>query len=353
MSSIKLSARRLQSANDMRAVQADMYERGCTDGLPVVPPTEEAVREMLEYAQIAPDAVLGEMMPRDVPVTAEKAAINAVMAGCLPQYFPVLVAGIKAVCTQKFNLLGIQATTNPVCPILIINGPIRRELDINCGRGCLGPGWRANATIGRALRLVMINCGGAIPGEIDKSTHGMPGKYSFCFGEIEEESPWQPLHVERGFAPEQSTVTAIGGQGTASLLADYLVPENILHLLADGMRCYGYNPYRRAMSSPLIVMTPGHARILANAGWSKQRVKEHLFEHTKIARSAIPDERNLLRVVYQEYPPEQLLTICAKPEDISLVVAGGPEAYHITYIPSFGHGDPVTVPITLPDRSKQ
>ncbi len=352
MSTITLSARRWQTTDDNRALQSDMYDRGFTDGLPVVPPTEEAVLEVIEYMGMAPDAVIVQLMPNDVPVTVEKAAINAVMAGCLPQYFPVIVAALKAIATPDFNLLGIQATTNPVSPILVVNGPIRKELDINGGRGCLGPGWRANATIGRALRLIMINCGGATPGEIDKATHGMPGKFTFCFGELDEETPWEPYHVEHGFAREQSTVTAFGGQGTANILAQYLEPENVLHMLADAMRCYGYNTYLRAVGSPMVVMNPGHAKFFAQAGWSKRRIQEHLFEHTKIPRSHIPRERNLLRPVYLDFPPEQMCLICRKPEDIAIVVAGGPEAYHITYIPSFGHTDPVTVAIDQPHRSK-
>lgn len=348
---MKLEARRWQVPAGVRAVQAHLYDHGFTDGLPVIPPTAELVEEMLAYAGMAPAGVICSIMPNDVPLTAEKAAINAVMAGCLPEYFPVVVAAAKAIAAPEFNLLGIQTTTNPVSPILVVNGPIRRQLDINGGRGCLGPGWRANATIGRALRLIMVNCGGAVPGVIDKATHGMPGKFSFCFAELEEATPWDPYHVEHGFRREQSTVTAIGGQGTANVLAQYLEPENVLHMLADAMRCYGYNTYLRAWGSPLVIMNPGHAKLLADAGWTKQRVKEHLFEHAKIPRSHIPRERNLLRPIYMDYPPEQMCLVCRKPADIAIVVAGGPEAYHITYVPSFGHTDPVTVAIDPPARS--
>src|SRR6185295_19343688 len=204
-----LVSAKLRVENDFGAVFSDMYGRGYTDGLPVIPPTEPAVRAMLEAANLEPNALLGVVPPEGGPATAEKVAINAVMAGCLPEYFPVVVAAIRAITEPKFNLLGVQTTTNPVGPVLIVNGPIRNEIGVNSGRGCLGPGWRANATIGRAIRLCMLNIGGCPPGDVDKAIHGMPGKLAFCFGEAEEESPWQPLHVDNGYTRQQSTVTAV------------------------------------------------------------------------------------------------------------------------------------------------
>jgi hypothetical protein len=349
---IELTARRLQAPNDYRAALADIYSRGFTDGLPVVPPTEDAVQEMLEHAGMTAGEMIGSLMPNDVAVNAEKAAINSVMAGCKPEYFPIVVAAMKAIAQPQFNLLGVQGTTNPVAPILVINGPIRKEIDLNCGRGCLGPGWRANATIGRALRLIMVNCGGGIPAEIDKATHGMPGKFTFCFGELEEQSPWEPYHVEHGFAREQSTVTAIGGQGTGNILAQYLEPDSILHMLADAMRCYGYNTYLHGEGTPLVVMNPGHAKILADQGWDKKRVKEDLFERAKISRSYLPSERPLLRPTWAEPLPERMLLVCRQPDDIAIVVAGGPEAYHITYVPSFGYSMAATAEIKRSKRSE-
>ena len=202
---VELKSRKLKVANDMGAVFSDMYSRGYTDGLPVIPPTEPAVRAMLDAANMKPDEMIDVVPPEGGPATAEKVAINAVMAGCLPEYFPVVVAAMRAITAPKFNLLGIQTTTNPVSPVLIINGPIRKALGVNSGRGCLGPGWRANATIGRAIRLCLLNIGGGSPGDVDKAIHGMPGKFTFCFGEAEEESPWDPLHVENGFSRASSS----------------------------------------------------------------------------------------------------------------------------------------------------
>ena len=346
-----LTSRRFKVDGDSRAVFADMYGRGFTDGLPVIPPTADAVQELLDYVGMPADALIAEVPPKNGAATAEKAAINAVMAGCLPEYFPVVIAALKAVVEPKFNLLSIQTTTNPAAPVLVINGPVRNQLEINCGRGCMGPGWRANATIGRALRLILLNIGDCPPGDVDKAIHGMPGKFTFCFGELEEDSPWEPLHVEFGFRREQSTVTAFAGQGTQNLYATLQKPESIIHMLSDGMRCYGNNDYFRAVGSPLVVITPGHAKIFATHGWDKPRVKRELFERTRIPRSYIP-ETQPSGPVYASFPPEQMCEICRTPEDIRIVVAGGPEAYHITYIPSFGTTDPSTVEIIFPERTR-
>ncbi|MCC2674964.1 MAG: hypothetical protein K0R58_1911 [Ramlibacter sp.] len=352
MPAAELTSRRFETANDYRSALADIYRRGLTDGLPVVPPTEDLVREMLDYAGLNGGEVIASLMPNDVEVTAEKIAVNAVMAGCVPEYLPVVIAAVKAVAQPQFNLLGVQGTTNPVAPVLVINGPIRKALDVNCGRGCLGAGWRANATIGRAMRLILVNCGGAIPAEVDKATHGMPGKYSFCFGELDESNPWhQPYHVEKGFAAEQSTVSVFGGQGTSNILAQFLEPDSVLHMLADCMRCYGFNTYLHGEGSPLVILNPGHAKIFADHGFDKKRIKEELFERTKIPRSYLPAERPLLRPCWVDAPPERMLQICRQPDDIAIVVAGGPEAYHITYVPSFGYTMPATVAIDEPGKT--
>lgn len=331
-----LTSTRFTIADDHGAVFTDMYARGFTDGLPVIPPTPSAVLAMLDAVRLAPDELIAVVPPERGPASAEKVAINAVMAGCLPEYFPVVIAALRAVCEPKFNLLGVQTTTNPVSPVLIVNGPLRNALDINCGRGCLGPGRRANATIGRALRLCLLNIGGCPPGEVDKAIHGMPGKFSFCFGEFEEQSPWTPFHVDNGFTHAQSTVTAVAGQGTQNIYAAFHEPENVVTMLADGMAVYGNNGYLRALGNPLVILSPGHAKLFADAGWSKQRVKEALFEQTKIPRSRIPRARQLSVPVYNDYADDDLCRLCQKADDILIVVAGGPEAYHITYVPNFG-----------------
>ena len=202
-----LESRQHQLEDSPEAVFDHVMSQGWGDGLPVVPPTEERVRAMVDGSGLPPAHLVGAMGPAKGEATVEKIAINAVMAGCLPEYMPVVVAAVEAICEPEFNLDGVQSTTNPCGVGMIVNGPIRNEIDLNCSRNCMGPGWRANATIGRAMSLIWLNIGGAKPGEVDKSSHGFPGKYTLCFGEDEEHSPWEPLHVERGFAKEESAVT--------------------------------------------------------------------------------------------------------------------------------------------------
>ena len=331
-----LASSRFSVAGDFGALFTDMYERGFTDGLPVIPPTEPAVRAMLAAAGLQAADLIATIPPEGGPATAEKVAINAVMAGCLPEYFPVVVAAMRAITEAKFNLLGVQTTTNPVSPVFVVNGPIRKPLDINSGRGCLGPGWRANATIGRAVRLCLLNIGGCPPGDVDKAIHGMPGKFSFCFAEAEEHSPWEPFHVDNGYTREQSTITAIAGQGTQNIYAACHDPLDVAAMVADGMACFGNNGYLRAVGNPLVIFSPGHAKLFADAGWSKQRVKHELFERTKIPRSRIPRAAQLSKPIYTDYPDDALCQLCQNAEAIIIIVAGGPEAYHVTYVPNFG-----------------
>ncbi|HEY4300777.1 MAG TPA: UGSC family (seleno)protein, partial [Candidatus Didemnitutus sp.] len=236
-----LDSRELEVSDDIEELFAALYAKGMTDGLPVIPPTEERVARMMRGIELAPEREIAVLPPRGGRATVEKIAINAVMAGCLPEYLPVLVAAVRAMAQPQFNLIGIQTTTNPVAPLALINGPIRGRIGVHCGAGALGPGWRANATIGRALRLILINIGGAMPGEIDKSILGMPGKYSLCLGELEESSPWEPFHVEQGHSAGTSTVTLLSVQGTQSCAASYLEPESILRMLSDTMATFGAN----------------------------------------------------------------------------------------------------------------
>ncbi len=177
------------------------FERGVTDGLPVVPPTRSRVERMLEATRRPPDTLLGEMPPNYGRVTVEKVAINAVMAGCRPDYLPVALAAAECACEPAFNLHGVATSTHFSAPLIVVNGPVRTRIGINSGFGVFGPGYRANATIGRALRLLMINVGGARPGETSMSTFGHPGRYTYCIAEHEEASPWPPYHLERGLAP--------------------------------------------------------------------------------------------------------------------------------------------------------
>ena len=333
----RLTGRSIIVDDDMDAAFSDMYERGWTDGLPVIAPTRERVARMIDHVQLPPDLKIARMAPGGGLATVENIAINAVMAGCLPEYLPVVIAAVEALAQPAFLLLGVQTTTNPVAPFVLINGPIRRLIGVNGGRGALGPGWRANATIGRAVRLAMLNLGGAIPGEIDKATHGFPGKYTFCTGELEEESPWEAFHVERGFRPEDSTVTVIACQGTQSVVAAYLKPESILGMLVNAMAVWGPNSYFQGDGNPTVILTPRHADIFHEAGWSKARIREWLFEHTKVPLADFPAEPRIMAVSSEQKFDGDRVCICKRAEDIAIIVAGGPEAYHLSYLASYGN----------------
>jgi len=193
-------------------VYKEFLDRGWTDGLPVIPPTEEAVDRAVTFTGRNPQDVVASIPPRWGEATVEKIAINAVMAGCLPEYLPVIMAAIEAMAEARFNLFFVQTTTHPCAPLLIVNGPIAKNLGINCHSGAFGPYYRSNATIGRAIRLILLNIGGAIPGTGDMATQGQPCKYSFCIAENEAENPWEPLHVERGFKASVNTVTVVAAE---------------------------------------------------------------------------------------------------------------------------------------------
>src|SRR5580765_5823947 len=213
------------------------FQQGWTDGLPVVPPTEDRVRMMLGAARLDPKQEIAFITNRSVSVTAEKVAINAVMAGCRPEYMSVVVAAVEGIGDPAWSYHGPGTSTGGAGVLMIINGPITRELDINAGDNLFGPGWRSNLTIGRALRLVMRNVAGSRPGLLDRGTVGHPGKLSYVIAENETDSPWTPLHVERGFRPEQSTVTVMAAERAHQFYNQLSsTPEGILTTLADNMR---------------------------------------------------------------------------------------------------------------------
>lgn len=325
-----------------------MLEQGWSDGLPVVPPTPERVRRMTDYVGQDPGEIIGYINPGAGAATVEKIAVNAVMAGCLPEYMTVLMAAVRAITDPQFNIHGIQTTTNPVAPLIIVNGPVRQQIGMNSGRGCLGPGWRPNATIGRALRLLLHNIGGAKPWTTDMAVHGMPGKYVFCMAENEEESAWEPLHVERGFSPDQSAVTVVGSQGTSNCLTFYKQAESILTMIAAAMADISDNNYLLGAGNPLVVLTPGHASLLADQGYTKQSVKEWLFEHCKVPLERFPLEPSVTSYESGFVRDGNHVCPCRCPEDIIVVVAGGPEPYHALYCGSFGDTIAVTSPVQIP-----
>ena len=254
------------------------FDRGWTDGLPVVPPTEARVMAMLAGTTRAANEIVADVPPDLHPATVEQVAVNAVMAGAKPEYLPVILAAVEAACTQEFNIHGLLATTYFSGPVLVVNGPIATRLEMNAGGNAFGQGNRANLTIGRALQLVIRNLGGGRPGEVDMAMLGSPGKLSFCFAEREHDSPFTSLAVERGFAPDANTVTVFAGSGpTAIIDQKSRNPESLTRSFAASLRATGHPKLAMAFDAMLVV-SPEHGRVFADAGWDKNRLRSLLDE---------------------------------------------------------------------------
>jgi hypothetical protein len=273
----KLRSRRVELASLEDEFEA-MHERGWTDGLPVVPPTRERVLRMLAGTSRDPGEVVAVVPPDLAECTVEKVAINAVLAGCRPDYLPVVLAAVEAACTDEFNIHGLLATTWFSGPLVIVNGPVAERIGMNSGVNALGQGNRANASIGRALQLVVRNVGGGRPGGVDRAALGNPGKYTFCFAEREQDSPWEPLSVERGLPPGASAVTLFAASGVQAM-ADQLsrTPESLARSMAACLRVVGH-PKLALGWDAFLVISPEHARTFRQAGWSKQRLRQELAE---------------------------------------------------------------------------
>jgi hypothetical protein len=271
----RLTARRIELGEIEDEVET-AFDRGWTDGLPVVPPTAARVLRMLDGTRRAPGEVVAVVPPDLVPATVEKIAINAVMAGCKPEYLPVVLAAVEAACTDAFNMHGLLCTTYFSGPVVVVNGPIAARIGMNSGVNCLGQGNRANATIGRALQLVVRNIGGGVPGGIDRATFGSPGKLTFCFAEDEAGSPWEPLSVERGFGPGASTVSLFPGHGPSAIVDQISrTPASLARTFAAKLRAVSHPKLVMGMGAVLVV-APEHARVFAGAGWTKARLRAEL-----------------------------------------------------------------------------
>ena len=269
-----LQAREIKIGDAEDPIEA-CYERGWSDGMPVVPPTRARVLRMLQGTTRKPDEVIGMVPPDLVTCTVEKVAINAVLAGCKPEYMPVVLAAVEAALIDEFGMHGLLCTTMFAGPVVIVNGPVARRIGINSGVNALGQGTRANATIGRALQLVIRNVGGGRPGEIDRSTLGTPGKYSFCFAEAED-SDWEPLSVQRGYSREASTVTLFAGEGVQGIVDQKSrTPESLARSFALSLRAVDHHKLAMA-GDALLVVSPDHCRVFLEAGWSKARLHDEL-----------------------------------------------------------------------------
>src|SRR5499427_6515930 len=309
----------------------EFFDHGVSDGLPVVPPTRARVSRAVEATGRLGSELIAEVPPNYGRATVEKIAVNAVMAGCRPEYLPVVIAAVDAICDPAFDLHGVSATTNAPTPLVVINGPIRSKLGVNCGAGVFGPGWRANATIGRAVRLVCVNLGGAKPGVVSMSTLAHPGRYTYCIGEHEEVSPWSSLAVEHGFGPGESTVALLAADAPLGVYAQRSrTPEDLMPTIAASMAVVSHHRMTH-WGDTLLVLSPEHAKILGDAGWKKAYVRRWLHERLQWpVRDLIPGRdggEGLPEHVLAKYrEPDRDATMIPKfrsPEHIKVVVAGG------------------------------
>jgi hypothetical protein len=287
-----------------------------------VPPTEERVRAALAAAALAPEATVGVEPVRQLAISAEKVAISAVMAGCLPAYLPVVIAAVEAMCDESYLLHGSAASTGGSAPLIVVNGPIRTAIGMHAGHDALGNGSRANATIGRAIRLFLITMLGCVPGELDKSTLGHPGKYSYCLAEDEEDSPWTPLAQERGIPPGASAVTVLAAEAPRQILNEWTEdPEEILETFAAELRANMLNYSIWPGNYVIVIPKQLRDRIVA-AGWSKADVRAYLFRSARVRRRdwRIAGKRALV----ERGDEDQEFAAFRTPDDALIVAAGGP-----------------------------
>ncbi len=330
--------------DDLDPAQWNDYaiEQGWSDGMPLLAPTESAVARFVDTCR-GDNEPFPPMPPRRVIPTLDSLAANAVMAGCKAEYFPVVVSAVRALLNPDYNLHGTLATTHPCAPGVILNGPIRTQLDINCGSNCFGQGHRANATIGRAVQLTLLNVGGAKPGEMDRSTQGSPAKYAFCFGENEEESPWEPYHVRRGFEEGDSVVTVLPCEPPHNINDHASTSgESILMTIAGTISqtganvIYGTAPYTVAFG-------PEHAQTIHRDGWTIPDIQQKLYEASAVHVSRVsPENRTNYEQDREQAPINDHYYLTRSPEDIQILVAGG-AGKHSAYIPTFGFTEACSV----------
>jgi hypothetical protein len=335
-----------------------LYEQGVTDGFPVVPPTRTRVERMLMgAADRARDELIGVLGPCYGEATVEKVAINAVMAGCKPEYLPVVLAGVEALCDERLCAHGLNVTLFSAAPWAIINGPVRLQIGLNCGHNALGHGFRANATIGRALRLTIMNIGGARPHELTKATMGQPGQYSAVIAENEEESPWEPFHVERGLSEDDSALTLFAG-GSPQQISDFQSrsAEQLLSSIGFTMGggLWNYKNYP-LFGDTILVLSPEHAHTIAADGWSRKDVRQFLYETVKKSVDDLKPGKdggegfgaNILRAFEKGgFVVDGQVRKFRSPESILVVVAGGTAGRFSVAIPGWVADDLGSTPVT-------
>lgn len=356
-------------AEDIHVLQEHFFESGWTDGLPIVPPVPERIEEFIAASGHQPSDIIYALPTRNRVITVEKIAINACMAGCLPECMPVIIAVIRAMSEKSYVFHGSITSTGGSAQFILVNGPIRSELGMNSGTNFMGPGNRANSTIGRAIRLIIINVAGAVPGILDKSTQGQPGKYSLVVPEAEEFSPWEPFHVENGYERSTSTVTVFASEAPHNIMNhESNDPEELLYCIAREMAAAG----SFSLGQSALVLAPEHAEIIARSGWTKKDIKEFLFQNAtqtigelkkigklgndiKIFSNPGLDEESLLNrafdtvdmkrfLAYRKTQPgraegdDMAVSRGLYPDDIILAVAGGAAGGHSSFFPSWSRG---------------
>jgi len=309
---------------DVYTLIEQYHDRGLTDGLPVVPPEQSLVDAAVAYTGRSPDEVLGVMPPKYTEVTVRDAATNAVMAGCLPEHLPVVLAALEVILHPDFNPMGVATSTKGVAPLLIVNGPVRGRLGLNARGSLFGPGPRANAAIGRAVRLVMLNLGGATPRVLDKTTIGHPGKYTQVIAEDEEGSQWPPLHVSRGYREGDDVVTVIAVEGATQVLTQGPTrPETVLDTLIESLNVASHYT-SGGPTECLVIFSPEHRAIFHRAGWSRERVATYIHDNCwRTAGDLWRLERDARGVAPGE-PESSRVALFGSPDDLTLVAAGGP-----------------------------
>ena len=325
-----IPASHVEVAGSIAQINDHFYNQGWTDGLPIIPPTEDLVLEMVEAGPHSATEILGVLPPLNGTVTVEKAAINAVMAGCTPDYFPVVLAAIKAIFQPQFNAGSITTTTGGAAPVLIVSGSVAATLGIHGGTAVFGSGHRANATIGRALRLTMRNLGGATSEAMEKSTQAWPGKYTMCFAENQEASPWEPLHVDLGFPENVSTVTVAACRGVHTFVeASQETGQGVLETMVSSMTAGGVSGYvfQATGASPVVVLSPEHAQEIAAAGYSRHDVKEYIFRNVRRPMGDIRDRGHYgsrsWPAEFDGQPDDFMVPLVTDPDRIVLPVATG------------------------------
>ncbi len=344
----------LAASDEWGGLQREFMARGWGDGLPLVPPSEARVAAMVGGAGLPAEHIVGVVAPKMGVATVELIAANAVMAGCIPAHMPVLIAAVQAMVEPQFNLYGCQATTHCVAPLLIVSGPLAKALNINSGSGCFGPGPWANGVIGRAIRLILLNIGGARPGEIDKATMGHPGKFSYCIAEDETSVAWPALRVERGYGGETSAVTVVGGEAPHNI-NDHEATSGggLITTICGSMAESGQNSVYYT-AEPLLILGPEHAQTIAADGFSKDDVKKAIYDDARIPLNRFSPEiieRRLYRRMdmrYKNRGPGVMVTVAQRWEDVMVIVAGGP-GKHSMWVPTFGATRSVTRPILKAD----